>query len=77
MTLHGNIRNFNVKDDKKGNTIITYSMIGRNMNASVSITIYSGSDQAVADIYPTLGYGRISLRGRLVPYRNDNISINP
>lgn len=77
VTLHGNIRNFNVKDDKKGNTIITYSMIGRNMNASVSITIYSGSDQAVADIYPTLGYGRISLRGRLVPYRNDDISINP
>ena len=56
---------------------MTYSMIGRNMNASVSITIYSGSDQAVADIYPTLGYGRISLRGRLVPYRNDDISINP
>lgn len=77
VTLHGNIRNFNVKDDKKGNTIMTYSMIGRNMNASVSITIYSGSDQAVADIYPTLGYGRISLRGRLVPYRNDDISINP
>lgn len=77
VTLHGNIRNVNVKDDKKGNTIMTYSMIGRNMNASVSITIYSGSDQAVADIYPTLGYGRISLRGRLVPYRNDDISINP
>ena len=68
---------YHIKDDKKGNTIMTYSMIGRNMNASVSITIYSGSDQAVADIYPTLGYGRISLRGRLVPYRNDNISINP
>ncbi len=77
ITLHGRISNKNVKTDKKGNTIVTYTMIGRSMNTSVTITIFNGSDQAVADVFPNLGRGNISLRGRLVPYRNDNININP
>ena len=77
FTLHGNISRKEMKRDKKGNTIISYTMIGRRMNASVTITLFNGSDQAVADIYPTLGNGRITLRGRLVPYLNDNIRIEP
>ena len=77
LTLHGTIGHKELKHDKKGNTIITYTMIGRRMNASVTITLFKGSDQAIADVYPTLGNGRISLRGRLVPYLNDNISIEP
>ena len=77
VTLHGNISHKELKLDKKGNTIITYTMVGRRMNASVTITLFKGSDQAIADVYPTLGNGRISLRGRLVPYLNDNISIEP
>lgn len=77
ITLHGNISKKDIKQDKKGNIIVNYNMIGSRMNASVTITIFKGGDQAIADIYPTLGNGRISLRGRLVPYRNDEISITP
>ncbi len=77
ITLHGHISNKRVTHDKKGNTIITYTMVGRRMNASVSITIFNGSDQAVADVFPNLGNGRISLRGRLVPYLNEDIRIEP
>lgn len=77
ITLHGRISKKQVKHDKKGNTIITYSMIGRNMNASVTITIFKESDQAVADVFPTLGNGYITLRGRLVPYLNEDIRIEP
>ena len=77
ITLHGRISNMNVKNDKKGNTIVTYVMAGRRMNATVSITIFKESDQAVADIYPNLGNGAITLRGRLVPYFNEDIRIEP
>ena len=77
ITLHGRISKKQVKQDKKGNTIITYSMIGRDMNASVTITIFKESDQAVADVFPTLGNGYITLRGRLVPYLNEDIRIEP
>lgn len=77
ITLHGNISRKELKYDKKGNTIITYMMIGRRMNASVTITLFKGSDQAIADVFPTLGNGRITLRGRLVPYLNDSIRIEP
>ena len=77
ITMHAHIRNKQVKQDKKGNTIITYSMIGSDMNASVTITIFKESDQAVADVFPTLGNGYITLRGRLVPYVNDDIYIDP
>ena len=77
VTLHGRISKLDIKGDKKGNAIITYNMIGRNMNAYVTITLFKGSDQAVATIDPTLGRGQITLRGRLVPYRNDDIRIQP
>ncbi len=77
ITLHGRISNKNIKYDKKGNAILTYTMIGRRMNASVTITVFNGSDQAIADVFPTLGNGRITLRGRLVPYLNESISIEP
>lgn len=77
ITLHGRISNKNIKYDKKGNAILTYTMIGRRMNASVTITVFDGSDQAIADVFPTLGNGRITLRGRLVPYLNESISIEP
>lgn len=77
MTLHGSIGKKDIKTDKKGNTIITYHMTGMHMNASVTVTIFKESDHAIADVYPTMGNGRITLRGRLVPYRNDNIQITP
>lgn len=77
VTLHGRISKLDIKGDKKGNAIITYNMIGRRMNAYVTITLFKGSDQAVATIDPTLGRGQITLRGRLVPYRNDEIRIDP
>lgn len=77
VTLNGYVHNMKVKEDKKGNTQVNFSMVGKRMNATVSITIFNESDQAIADIYPTMGYGRISLRGRLVPYRNDDITIDP
>ena len=77
MTLHGRISNKKITHDKKGNTILTYTMVGRNMNASVSITIFKESDQAIADVFPNLGYGRLTLRGRLVPYLNEDIRITP
>lgn len=77
VTLHGRINKKDIRQDKDGNTIVGFSMIGSKMNASVTITIYKESDQAIADIYPTMGYGRFSLRGRLVPYTNDKITITP
>jgi hypothetical protein len=77
LTLHGRISNVNITVDKKGNDIITYHMIGRSMNAFVTITLFKESDQAIANIDPTLGRGRITMRGRLVPYRNDDIRIEP
>ena len=77
ITLHGRISNMKISQDKKGNTNVRYNMVGSRMNASVMITIFGDKDQAVADIYPTMGNGRITLRGRLVPYRNDDITITP
>ncbi len=77
ITLHGRISNKKLTHDKKGNTIITYTMVGRRMNASVTITIFKESDQAIADVFPNLGNGHISLRGRIVPYLNEDIRIEP
>ena len=77
VTLHGRINKKNITQDKKGNVVASFDMVGRNMHASVTITVYSDSDQAIADVFPTMGNGRFTLRGRLVPYTNDKITITP
>lgn len=77
VTLHGRVSDINIREDKKGNIIVNFKMIGRDMNAYVTLTLFKGSDQAMAMIDPTLGRGQITLRGRLVPYRNEDIRIEP
>jgi len=77
VTLHGRVGKMNMTQAKNGNVIVSFNMIGSSMNATVSLTIFANSDQAIADIYPTMSGGRISMRGRLVPYRNDDIRITP
>lgn len=77
ITLHGRINNKNIRYDKNGNTIFSYTMVGRRMNANVTITLFKGSDQALADVFPNLGNGHVTLRGRLVPYLNEDIRIEP
>lgn len=70
MTLEGRVQNVDLRTDKKGNISYRFSLIGDDVNALVDVTIYSGSDYAQAIVTPALSGPRITLNGRLLPYRH-------
>ena len=77
ITLHGNVGKMDIREDKKGNITTSFNMNGSQMSGHVSISMSKGSDMVWVTIDPTMGGGRITMRGRLVPYRNDDIRITP
>ena len=75
VTLHGAIRNKQVKNDKNGGVFVSYNLIGSGVNAYVTISLMPGSDRVDATVTQMMGPERISMMGSLVPYRNDDITI--
>lgn len=76
LTLPGHITNKRIKTDKKGNVYLSFMIVGSQFNADVAITLTAGSDYATAIITPTFGSERLTVSGRLLPYRNKNIDFN-
>lgn len=79
ITLEGEVRQVDISrhDNPQDDVTVRYMMVGSRVNASVFITLHKNSDMASVMVTPTLGAGNISFRGRLIPYRNSGISINP
>ena len=76
FTLHGDVTGAKMKQNKDGGVTLSYSMVGRQMNAYVTINLYKDSDRVVVTVSPTMGRSNITLYGRLVPYRNNQIKID-
>ena len=68
MTLEGTVGNVKFDMDKKENLTYNYSLVGRDVNAHVSITVYAGTGRAMAIVTPTFGRDQITIYGKLVPY---------
>ncbi len=76
MTLHGAVKSPSLKQNNDGSATMTYSMVSYQMNAYVSINLYKDSDRVMVDVSPTMGRARVTIYGRLVPYRNNKIRID-
>ena len=76
MTLHGSVKGVKIKENKDGTVNMTYNMSSYQMNAYISIHLYKDCDRVMVDVNPTMGSNRITLYGRLVPYRNPKIQID-
>lgn len=79
ITLHGYMRDVDLKvpDTPLGEVSMKYMLVGADVNATIFITLHKGSDMATVTAIPTLGSGTMTMRGRLVPYRDDNLNIQP
>lgn len=75
MTLHGSVKGVRMKENSDGAVSMSYNMVSSQMNAFVTINLYKDCDRVMVDVNPTMGRGRITLYGRLVPYRNNKIKI--
>ncbi len=76
ITLPGHISNKRITTDKKGNVYLSFIIVGSQFNADVAITLSANSDYATAIITPTFGSDRLTVYGRLLPYRNSRIDFN-
>ncbi|WP_303013448.1 DUF4251 domain-containing protein [uncultured Bacteroides sp.] len=73
VTVSGNISNYKLKTDKKGNTHISMNVMGTGISALVNIDLPKGSNQATVDISPNFNSNRFTLRGTLLPIVKANV----
>ena len=66
ITLDGNISNYEVKKDKKGNINVSMNVMGTGISALVNISLYSGSNKASVTITPNFNSNRLTLTGVIV-----------
>lgn len=67
ITLDGNVSNYKVNKDKKGNISISMNVMGTGISAMININLYAGSNNASVTITPNFNSNRITLSGVLVP----------
>lgn len=73
ITCRGKVTNAKYREDNKGNAHYDYTVVGNNISAQISITVYAGSKAAKAHINPIHAGANYSctLHGNLVPYKQD------
>ena len=73
ITLDGNISNYEVKKDKKGNINVSINVMGTGISALVNISLYSGSNKASVTITPNFNSNRLTLTGVIVPSSSSRV----
>ena len=73
ITLDGNISNYEVKKDKKGNINVSMNVMGTGISAFVNISLYSGSNKASVTITPNFNSNRLTLTGVIVPSSSSRV----
>ena len=68
-TGKGTVRNKRIKYLKNGDVYMEYQLVSGKVNATVMITLFHNSKQAVADI---VGGPSIRVYGEILPYRDKN-----
>lgn len=66
-TGKGSVRNKRIKYDDNGDVFLQYQLVGSQVNAQVSITLFHNSKRAVARI---MGGTDITIYGEILPYRD-------
>ncbi len=67
ITLDGNVTDYKMKTDKKGNTFLTATVMGTAISAQLSIMLPARTNNATVDVLPTFSSNRISLVGTILP----------
>lgn len=73
ITVDGNISNYEVKKDKKGNINVSMNVMGTGISALVNISLYSGSNKASVTITPNFNSNRLTLTGVIVPSSSSRV----
>ncbi len=73
VTVEGIPSNVSIKEDKKGAMTMTMSVMGVGISAQVSVTLWPGSNKAMATVVPNFNSRTITLYGNLYPISQTHI----
>lgn len=67
VTLEGNIGQYELTTDKRGNTYLSFNVMGTAISAQVFVSLYKGGNEASVNITSNFHSRRITLEGVLLP----------
>ena len=73
VTVDGSISGMQRMVDKKGNTTISFNVMGIGINAQIEIYMTLGTNRASATIYPNFNSNTVWIEGDIVPYGNSDV----
>ena len=73
VTVDGSISGMQRMVDKRGNTTISFNVMGIGINAQIEIYMSPGTNRASATIYPNFNSNTIWVEGEIVPYENSDV----
>ena len=73
VTVDGSISGMQRMVDKKGNTTISFNVMGIGINAQIEIYMTPGTNRASATIYPNFNSNTVWIEGEIVPYSNSDV----
>ena len=73
VTVDGSISGMQRMVDKRGNTTISFNVMGIGINAQIEIYMSPGTNRASATIYPNFNSNTVWVEGEIVPYENSDV----
>lgn len=67
ITLNGTTSTIKITHDKRGNTDLSMIVTGPVMSATVTMTLYKGTDRATVRISSNFRNSKVTLEGRVMP----------
>lgn len=73
ITVQGSASNIQVKQESNGNVYVSFSVQGIFISATVSMVLYSASDNASITVDPNFSGRNLTMNGTLLPYSQSNV----
>lgn len=73
VTVDGSISGMQTMVDRKGNTTLSFNVMGIGINAQIEIYMTQGTNRASATIYPNFNSNTVWIEGDIVPYENSDV----
>ena len=73
ITVQGNISGYQLSTDKRGNVNVNFIVMGVGINATISITLFTGSNQAQAIVSSNTWGRQITYQGYLYLREDSNV----
>ena len=73
VTVDGSISGMQRMVDKRGNTTVSFNVMGIGINAQIEVYMTQGTNRASATIYPNFNSNTVWIEGEIVPYNNSDV----